>query len=153
MKIVIYNIDKGGKEKLYTPLQEHYIKSSSKFAKIEIKSIFTKEIAKAQDSTEQLAKLSYTNALKPFLGNGYDIVLDPKGESIDSYEFAKLIQNRSKINFYIGGAYGFEDNFINQCNKSISLGKITLSHKLIRLVLLEQLFRGLSIINNHPYHK
>ena len=57
------------------------------------------------------------------------------------------------IQFYIGGAYGLEEEFLNRSDKVISLGKITMSHKIAKAVLLEQIYRGFSILSNHPYHK
>ncbi len=97
--------------------------------------------------------MAYTKALNKFLTNGYNIALSPDSKLIDSFEFSNLIKDKSKINLFIGGAFGFEKDFVNKCNSSISFGKITMSHKLTKVVLLEQLFRALSILNNHPYHK
>ena len=57
------------------------------------------------------------------------------------------------LNFFIGGAYGFEDDFLKKSDAVISLGKITMSHKIAKAVLLEQIYRGFSILTNHPYHK
>jgi len=57
------------------------------------------------------------------------------------------------VKFFIGGAYGFEDEFLKQSNAVISLGKITMSHKIAKAVLLEQIYRAFSILSNHPYHK
>jgi len=57
------------------------------------------------------------------------------------------------VKFFIGGAYGFEEEFLQQSNAVISLGKITMSHKIAKAVLLEQIYRGFSILSNHPYHK
>ncbi len=57
------------------------------------------------------------------------------------------------IQFYIGGAYGLEEEFLKKSDKIISLGKITMSHKIAKAVLLEQIYRGFSILSNHPYHK
>ena len=79
--------------------------------------------------------------------------LDPSSKEVDSHDFADLLKDKTEVNLYIGGAYGFESSFLSKCNKAISFGKITLSHKLVKVVLLEQIFRGLSINNNHPYHK
>jgi 23S rRNA (pseudouridine1915-N3)-methyltransferase len=64
-----------------------------------------------------------------------------------------LLKDRGVVNFFIGGAYGFERGFVAQSNNAISFGKITLSHKLVKVVLMEQIFRGLTILHNHPYHK
>ena len=153
MKINIIIIDKRSKDKLYAPLIEHYKKICKPFAKVEVIELFDKDIAKAQDISPSLAKSSYTKAFQRYLGSGYNIALDPSSSQVDSFDFAKLLKDRVEINLYIGGAYGLEEGFLRQCNKSISFGKITLSHKLVKVVLMEQIFRGLSINHNHPYHK
>ena len=153
MKINIIIIDKKSKDKLYAPLIEHYKKICKPFAKVEVIELFDKHIAKAQDLSPSLAKASYTKAFQRHLENGYNIALNPSSSEVDSFDFAKLLKDRVEINLYIGGAYGLEEGFLRQCNKSISFGKITLSHKLVKVVLMEQIFRGLSINNNHPYHK
>jgi 23S rRNA (pseudouridine1915-N3)-methyltransferase len=57
------------------------------------------------------------------------------------------------IKFFIGGAYGFDDAFLKKSDNVISLGNITMSHKIAKAVLLEQIYRGFSILSNHPYHK
>lgn len=153
MKINIIIVDKKSKESLYTPLIEHYKKISKTFAEITIIEVFNKDISKSQDISALKAQDSYSIALNKYLHSGYNIALDPSSKEVDSYQFANLLKDKSTINFFIGGAYGFEKKFINKCNSQISMGKITLSHKLIKVVLMEQIFRGLSIINNHPYHK
>jgi len=154
MKITIYIVDKKSNDSLYSPLIEHYLKISKPFAKVEVVEIFNKDIAKAHDISPQIAKKSYTQAFEKYMGyGGYHIALDPNSKEVDSFDFAKLLKDRGEINFYIGGAYGLEEGFLQQCNNSISFGKITLSHKLVKVVLMEQVFRGLSINNNHPYHK
>jgi 23S rRNA (pseudouridine1915-N3)-methyltransferase len=153
MHINVYVVDKKGKDSLYAPLLEHYIKIAKPFAKVEIVEIFDKHIAKAQETSPEAARKSYTRALEKYLHKGFDIALHPEGKTTDSFGFANLLKDRSTVNFYIGGAYGFEEAFLRQCNLAVSFGKITLSHKLVKAVLLEQIFRGLSINAGHPYHK
>ncbi len=154
MKITIYAIDKKGKKELYEPLIKHYQKLARPFAQVEVVDIFSKEIQKAQEQSITLAQKSYTKAFTPFIKSGYNIALDPQGLEVDSIKFAKLLQKEAHIAFFIGGAYGFEREFVEKkCDLSVSLGKITYSHKLVKLLLLEQIYRGLSISNNHPYHK
>lgn len=154
MKITIATIDKGGKDKLYSQLVDHYAKLIKTYSKIEIVDIFDNKIAKAQDTSSIIAQQSYSNAFNSYLAkNTTTIVLDPSSKEPDSFDFAFLLKDRADVTFFIGGAYGLERSFVNQCNHAISFGKITLSHKLIKVVLLEQIFRGLSINNNHPYHK
>jgi len=153
MKITIYSIDKRGKKEIYDPILEHFKKLSKRYAQIEIVDIFNNEIAKAQDISAQVAQKSYTNALEKFTKAGYNIALDPNGAKVDSFEFAKLLQKSANISFFIGGAYGFDENMLNMCDFKVSFGKITMSHKLAKVVLMEQVYRGLAINNNHPYHK
>ena len=153
MKINIYVIDKKSKHDMYAPLIEHYIKSAKQFAQVEVFEIFTKEISKAQDTSSQRAQEAYTKALSKHMSSGYNIALDPSSKEVDSHEFASLFKDRGIVNLFIGGAYGFERAFLDKSNISISFGRITLSHKLVKIVALEQVFRGLSILNAHPYHK
>ena len=153
MKINVIIIDKKGKDNLYADLIEHYKKIAKPFAKVEVIEVFDKEIAKAQDISPQAAQRSYSKALEKYLNSGINIVLDPASKEVDSHEFAKLLKDTLQVNLFIGGAYGFERDFIAKCNNAVSFGKITLSHKLVKVVLLEQVFRGLTINNNHPYHK
>jgi len=153
MKINVYVVDKKGKDSLYTGLIEHYIKIAKPFAKVEVIEVFDKEIAKAHDISSKAAQKAYSKALEKYMANGINIALDPSSKEVDSHEFAGLLKDNSTINFFIGGAYGFERDFLTKCNYVLSFGKITLSHRLVKVVLLEQIFRGLTINNNHPYHK
>ena len=153
MKINVIIIDKKGKDNLYAGLIDHYKKISKPFAKVEVIEVFDKEIAKAQDISPQAAQKSYTKALEKYMESSINIALDPSSKEVDSHEFANLLKDSTQINLFICGAYGFESDFLNKCNKAISFGKITLSHKLVKVVLMEQIFRGLTINHNHPYHK
>jgi len=153
VKINVIIIDKKGKDNLYSGLIEHYKKIAKPFAKVEVIEVFDKEITKAHDISPQAAQKSYTKALEKYMTSGINIALDPSSKEVDSHDFAKLLKDSVQINLFIGGAYGFERDFLNKCNNAISFGRITLSHKLVKVVLLEQIFRGLTINNNHPYHK
>lgn len=153
MKINVIIIDKKGKDNLYSGLIEHYKKIARPFAQVEVIEVFDKEIAKAQDISPVFAQRSYTKALEKYMESSINIALDPSSKEVDSHEFADLLKDSVQINLFIGGAYGFEREFLDKCNNAISFGKITLSHKLVKVVLLEQVFRALTINNNHPYHK
>jgi len=153
VKINIIIVDKKGKDNLYSGLIEHYKKIAKPFAKVEVIEVFDKDIAKAHDISPAAAQKSYTKALEKYMQNGINIALHPAAKEVDSHDFANLLKDSVQVNLFIGGAYGFERDFLVKCNNAISFGKITLSHKLVKIVLLEQVFRGLSINNNHPYHK
>ena len=153
MKINVIIIDKKGKDNLYSGLIEHYKKIAKPFAKVEVIEVFDKEISKAHDISAQASQKSYTKALEKFMHTGINIALNPSSKEVDSHAFSKLFKNRGVVNFFIGGAYGFERDFVAKSNTAVSLGKITLSHKLVKVVLMEQIFRGLAILHHHPYHK
>jgi 23S rRNA (pseudouridine1915-N3)-methyltransferase len=89
--------------------------------------------------------------------DNYNIFLDETGGSISSIEIAGLLSNKlldyKEMVFFIGGPDGFKKNLIEKSNQSISLGKVTWPHMLLRVMLVEQLYRGITIIKNHPYHR
>jgi 23S rRNA (pseudouridine1915-N3)-methyltransferase len=153
MKINVIIIDKKGKDTLYAGLIEHYKKIAKPFAQVEVIEVFGKEITKAHDISAEASQKSYSKALEKYMSTGVNIALDPSSKEVDSHDFAKLLKDRVQVNLFIGGAYGFESSFLDKCDNAISFGKITLSHKLVKVVLLEQVFRGLSINHGHPYHK
>jgi 23S rRNA (pseudouridine1915-N3)-methyltransferase len=151
VNINIYSIAKQEKDD-YGKISKDIVKMSSKFAKITDNTIFNKDISKSQTISNIEAQKSYTRAYEPLLTNSFNIALDVQGKCLDSFEFSQLIDH-SNINLFIGGAYGFEKDFLDKCDKKISLSSLTMSHKIAKIVLLEQIFRGLCIKNNHPYHK
>lgn len=151
MKINIYAIVKPSNDD-FDKLSKEFIKMCSKFAKVEVNCIFDKNISKAQNISQIEAQKSYSQAFEKYM-TGYCIALDVLGKKVDSFQFSEMISNNNEINFFIGGAYGFERDFLNKCHRTISLSDLTMAHKVVTLVLLEQIFRGLAIKNNHPYHK
>jgi len=152
MNIDLISIAK--KEKtIYDPLYKDLEKMIGRFAKVNDIEIFNKDVTKAHTISPEASQRAYTKVLEPHLSSGYSIALHPDGKIIDSYEFSKLLDGKMSVKFFIGGAYGFEDAFLKQSDRVISLGKITMSHKIAKAVLLEQIYRGFSILTNHPYHK
>ena len=152
MKIEVVSIAK--KEKtLYDPLYKELTKMISRFATLQDTEIFNKDITKAHTISPENSQKAYTKVLEPHLSACFSITLHPDGKLIDSFEFSKLLNDKMSIKFFIGGAYGFEDDFLKKSNTVISLGNLTMSHKIAKVVLLEQIYRGFSILTNHPYHK
>ncbi len=152
MKVDIISIAKKERS-LYDPLNKELIKMSSRFAKINDIELFSKDVTKAHTIGPSAAQSAYTESLEPYLEGGYKVALHPDGKIIDSHEFSKLLADKMAVKFFIGGAYGFDDALLKRCDKVISLGKITMTHKIAKVVLLEQIYRGFSILSNHPYHK
>ncbi len=150
--ISIYTIEKNSKDE-FEIILKNYEKMINRFSKIKNHSIFSNKISQAQNQSSKIAQNSYTQAFLPYLKNSFNIALHPNSKEVDSFLFAKIISSHSNINFFIGGAFGFEKEFLKKCNDTISLSKLTMSHKIAKIVLYEQIYRAFTIINNHPYHK
>lgn len=152
MNIEIVSIAKKERS-TYDPLYKELIKMISRFATVDDMELFNKDVTKAHTISPEASKQAYSKLLEPYISKGFNIVLHPDGKIIDSYEFSKLLDGKIAVKFFIGGAYGFEDEFLKKSDTVISLGNITMSHKIAKAVLLEQIYRGFSILSNHPYHK
>ncbi len=152
MNITIFSIAKKNRSD-YDLVYKELQKMISRFTDIQMKDIFSKEITAAQNIGKLASKKAYSQSFMPYIDKSYNIALHPKGRFVDSYGFSKLIDGKMSINFFIGGAYGLEDRFLDKCDNVISLGKITMSHKVAKVVLLEQIYRSFSILSGHPYHK
>lgn len=88
--------------------------------------------------------------------DGARVLLDERGEQIDTRELAQWIDRWRRdgrdVALYIGDADGFTVTDRTQADKMLALSKLTLPHRLVRLVLLEQLYRAASLLAGHPYH-
>ncbi len=151
MKIDLYTVEKQSRD-AYAQIGEHYRKMISRYASIQEHNIFNKKIASAQNRDAKSARESYTQALLPYT-KGFNIILHPEGKILDSFEFYKSFDINTNLNFFIGGAYGFEKNFLQKGDLIISLSKLTFSHKIAKVVLYEQIYRALTLLHKHPYHK
>jgi 23S rRNA (pseudouridine1915-N3)-methyltransferase len=143
MQINVYSIEK--KEDFQEEIKD-FIKKTKQFADVKNHTLYNSKLSKSQNP-----KIEYSKMFEKYINDGFNIILTPDGKLLNSYEFAALFEH-SKINFFIAGAYGFEENFKKK-GINISLSPLTMSHKIAKLVLFEQIYRGLSIKNNHPYHK
>lgn len=89
--------------------------------------------------------------------DSYVILLDIKGELLDSIEFSKkldyLITTYKEVVFIIGGSFGVTEAIKHRANERISFSPLTFPHQLMRLIFVEQLYRAFKIKLNHPYHK
>lgn len=108
-------------------------------------------------SVENLKKEEAKLFLQHIDSSDFTILLDEKGKQYTSREFSKKIsswQNTSlkKVNFLIGGAYGFSDEIYAMAAEKLSLSKMTFTHQMIRLFFVEQLYRADQILRGKPYH-
>lgn len=103
---------------------------------------------KEREGKEILAQLSPSD---------YVVLLDEAGKQFSSEEFAQFLQKRlnsgmKQLVLIIGGPYGFSPEVYQCAHQKLSLSKMTFSHQMVRLFLVEQLYRGFSILRNEPYH-
>lgn len=92
------------------------------------------------------------------LGNSYVIVLAIQGEQLSSEELAVrmqklMVSGNSEISFVIGGSLGLSDAVMKRADYSLSFSRMTFPHQLMRVILLEQIYRAFRINANEPYHK
>ncbi len=85
------------------------------------------------------------------------ILLDENGKQFNSVDFSNYLQKHmnsgiKNLFFVIGGPYGFSETIYKRANGKISLSKMTFSHQMVRLFIIEQLYRGFTILKNEPYH-
>jgi 23S rRNA (pseudouridine1915-N3)-methyltransferase len=95
--------------------------------------------------------------LSAFKPNHRLIALDVKGQSWTTEQLAKQLQqwsqSKQNVDLVIGGPDGLSNDVLNKAEMRWSLSPLTLPHPLVRIILAEQLYRGLSILQNHPYHR
>ncbi len=106
------------------------------------------QLLKQQESRMVLEKL------RP---DDYLILVDERGMQPSSVELARWLEQRlqesaRRMIFLIGGAYGFSEELYARANARLSLSRLTFSHQMVRLFLLEQLYRAMTILRNEPYH-
>lgn len=134
----------------------HYEKLLSKYAKIK----WTVVSSPSKSSSLSPAEIKRLEAhkLKNILIDSYLIALADRGKKFDSFTFAKNLEkltviSRNEIKIVIGGPYGLDDSILKQASEVWSLSGLTFSHQIVRIVLLEQLFRAFSILHGRDYHK
>lgn len=136
-----------------------YSKRLSRFCNLNITELPDKKIpdrtsSKIKDDIKEKEGNSILSHIKK---DSYIIALDLGGKELDSISFSKKISNlsifNSHITFIIGGSLGLSNRVLSSCNETISFSRLTFPHQLIRLFLLEQLYRAFKIDNNETYHK
>ncbi|MBU1143816.1 MAG: 23S rRNA (pseudouridine(1915)-N(3))-methyltransferase RlmH [Firmicutes bacterium] len=110
------------------------------------------------ESTIQGVDIEGTKILAKIKDSDYVISLAILGKMMDSNEFSEMLDQVSTYQqgdlvFIIGGSYGLSNDVLKRSNKQISFSKMTFPHQLMRLILMEQIYRGFMILKNHPYHK
>ena len=155
MKIKLLSIGKTEENYLKEGI-ELYIKKIGYYFPFEYEELSALKQTKNLNFSEQ-KKREGEILLKKIAPSDTVILLDENGKQYSSVEFSdflqqKMLQNLKQITFVIGGAYGFSEEVYQRKNHSLSLSSMTFSHQMVRLIFLEQLYRGASILKNEPYH-
>lgn len=135
-----------------------YLKRLSKFCQIKIVEL-NEFNYKNNNPSESERFLILENEKRQIIDklSGYIISLCIEGKELDSIELSntikKIYNTNSEITIIIGGSYGLSEEIKKKSNLLLSFSKLTFPHQLMRLILLEQLYRATTIENNTPYHK
>lgn len=137
-----------------------YCKRLSKYCICNIIELSDEKVASniSEENKNKIIEKESNNILSHIKENSYVIALDLKGKQYSSEEFSEKIASialheNSTITFLIGGTLGMSQHLLNYSNELICFSKMTFPHQLIRVFLLEQLFRSFKIQNNETYHR
>lgn len=140
------------KEKYLVDGINEYLKRLSKYTKI--------NIIEVQDENYDIVKTlekERDSILKHISDKDYVITMEIEGKNISSVEFAdklnEIFIHNSDICFIIGGSYGLHNDVKQRSNYALSFSKMTFTHQMFRMMLLEQIYRAYKINNNESYHK
>lgn len=148
------------KEKYFRDAVDEYRKRLSKYCKLDIiETADEKTPDKASELLEnQIKQKEAERILKNIRSDAYCIALAIDGGRFNSVEFAKHIEGlglsgKSNIVFVIGGSLGLHGSVLKRADEALSFSDMTFPHQLMRVILLEQIYRCYRIINGEPYHK
>lgn len=159
MKIKIISVGKIKEKYLVEGIKE-YTKRLSLFTSTEFIEVDDEKIPDKSSLNQDKIILDKEGQriLSKIKDNEYVILLDLHGKELDSIKFAHHIQDimtrgSSTITFVIGGSLGLSQDLINRSQYRLCFSKMTFTHQMIKLFLVEQIYRSFKIINNHTYHK
>ena len=147
------------KESFFKDAINEYSKRLSKYCKLNIIELPDEKIPDKinQSIIDNIKEKECNNIISHIPKDTYLICLDLKGKELSSEEFSKELDTlslmTSSITFVIGGSLGITTKLLSLSKKSICFSKMTFPHQLIRVFLLEQLFRGFKVSNNETYHR
>lgn len=159
MKITIVTVGKLKEKYLKQGIAE-YLKRLSAYAKVEVVEVADEKAPEnlSEAEMEEVKKKEGERILAHISQDTYVITLEIGGKMLSSEQLAAKIDElgtygKSKIAFVIGGSLGISKEVQNRSNLALSFSKMTFPHQLMRLILLEQVYRAYRIIRNEPYHK
>ncbi len=159
MKITILCVGKI-KEKFYRDAIAEYEKRLSRYCKLEVIEVADEKTPDgASEQVENQIKEREAERMEKYLRDGaFVCALAIDGKQLDSVELSEKIERlgtsgTSHIIFLIGGSLGMSDGLLKRADMKLSFSKMTFPHQLMRVILLEQIYRAYRIMNGEPYHK
>ena len=159
MKITVITVGKI-KEKYLKDAIAEYSKRLSKYCKLEIVEVADEKTPdNASEVVEDAIRTKEAERILKYVkDDAFVITLEINGKQLSSEELADMIHKlgvhgTSHIVFIIGGSIGLGQEVLQKSNYALSFSKMTFPHQLMRVILLEQIYRSYRIINNEPYHK
>ena len=137
-----------GRNKMFGSQENEYLQRIKLFSKIEVC-----ELKEYASDNPQVAMKKEAEAIFARLKEKEFFALDKGGAGFSSEEFAAQIKNAPNAVFVIGGAYGLAPEILAKAKKTISFSRMTFTHEIARVLLLEQIYRGFAILNGRKYHK
>ena len=148
------------KEKYFRDAIAEYAKRLSRYCKLEIIEVADEKTPDKASETEeeQIKQKEADRILKDIREDSYCIALAIEGKKMDSVSLARNIERlglngKSNIVFIIGGSLGLHQSVLKRADDKLSFSDMTFPHQLMRVILLEQIYRSYRIINKEPYHK
>ncbi|MGE3063064.1 MAG: 23S rRNA (pseudouridine(1915)-N(3))-methyltransferase RlmH [bacterium] len=149
MAITILTVGKKQSDE-WSALSDEYIKRIRGFDALKIK--YIKDSGELRDDKKTAIREESERIISEIKDYDRVYLLDRKGEMVDSEEFSTILKNQN-IAFIIGGSWGVDEKVANAARRILSFSKMTFPHRLFRVILLEQIYRGFTIRNNMRYHK
>lgn len=159
MKITLITVGKI-KEKFYNDAIDEYKKRLNRYCRLEIIQVADEKTpdGASQALERQIKEKEGERILSNIRDGAYVIALAIQGKMLDSVELAKKVDSLavggvSQVVFIIGGSLGLSDQVLRRADYQLSFSKMTFPHQLMRVILLEQIYRSYRILTNQPYHK
>ena len=159
MKISIISVGKI-KEKYFVSAIEEYSKRLSRYCKLNLIEVADEKTVEnaSEGQLDLIRNKEAERIIKNISEDMFVITLEIKGEMLDSVALSKKINDItvrgfSHICFIIGGSVGLHNSVSKRADYKLSFSKMTFPHQLMKVILLEQIYRSFRILNNEPYHK
>ncbi len=156
MKIELWTLEKSGKNDFSSSILD-YEQRIKRYASFDLKTIDNSKLSSKKSSQEEIKSREWKLIDKYLKPNDFLVLLDERGKEVRSVQLAEQfnqwqLSNKGKIIILIAGAFGPDNELRKRANLTLSLSKLTLPHRIVKLLIIEQIYRAFSILNGEKYH-